>query len=137
MTTATFTGIGRGKAGPEGQFIDAPEVDTEEGLPLVLEDAVVRPKEGKQGASKSKSKRKSQATEGAEAPPEETPPDSKPTKPHTDPATTEPQPGTSNAPNQAPIDETAKPETLTKMNPQLPLSMLRHTKQQAKSGKIL
>ena len=38
----------------EGQFIDAPEVDTEEDLPLVLEEAVKKPKEGKQGASKSK-----------------------------------------------------------------------------------
>ena len=91
MTTATFTGTGRGKAGPEGQFGDAPEVDTEEDLPLVLEDAVQRPKEGKQGASKSKSKKLAQATEGAEAPPEETPLDPKPTKPHTDPAPTEPE----------------------------------------------
>ena len=56
MTTATFTGTGRGKAAPEGQFIDAPEVDTEEDLPLVLEDAAKKPKEGKQGASKSKGK---------------------------------------------------------------------------------
>ena len=95
MTTATFTGTDRGKAGPEGQFKDAPEVDTEEDLPLVLEDAVQQPKEGKQGASKSKGKKKVQATEGAEAPPEETPPDPEPTKPHTDPAPTEPQPGTS------------------------------------------
>ena len=63
MTTATFTGMGRGKAGPEGQFRDAPEEDTEEDLPLVLEDAVQWPKEGKQGASKSKSKKKVQATE--------------------------------------------------------------------------
>ena len=71
--TATFTGMGRGKAGPEGQFIDAPEEDTEEDLPLVLEDAVHKAKEGKQGASKSKSKKQVKATEGAEAPPEETP----------------------------------------------------------------
>ena len=80
--TATFTGMGRGKAGPEGQFRDTPEEDTEEDLPLVLEDAVQQRKEGKQGASKSKSKKKVQATEGAEAPPEETPPDPKPTNPH-------------------------------------------------------
>ena len=115
MTTATFTGMGRGKAGPKGQFRDALEEDTEEDLPLVLEDAVQRPKEGKQGASKSKSKKKVQATEGAEAPPEETPPDPEPTKPHTDPAPTEPQPGTSKAPTedptQAPTDETAQPAT--------------------------
>ena len=113
MTTATFTGTGRGKAGPEGQFIDAPEEDTKEDLSLVLEDAVQRPKEGKQGASKSKGKKKVQATEGAEVPPEETPPDPKPTKPHTDPAPTEPQAGTSKAPTkdptQAPTDETAQP----------------------------
>ena len=111
--TATFTGMGRGKAGPEGQFIDAPDEDTEEDLPLVLEDAVKKPKEGKQGASKSKSKKPVQAAEGAEAPPEETPPDPKPTKPHTDPAPTEPQPGTSKAPTedptQAPTDEPTKP----------------------------
>ena len=111
--TATFTGMGRGKTGPEGQFIDAPEEDTEEDLPLVLEDAVKKLKEGKQGASKSKSKKPVQATEGAEAPPEETPPDPKPTKPHTDPAPTEPQPGTSKAPTedptQAPTDEPTKP----------------------------
>ena len=113
MTTATFTGMGRGKAGPEGQFRDAPEEDTEEDLPLVLEDAVHKPKEGKQGASKSKSKKQVQATEGAEAPPEEIPLDPKPTKPHTDPAPTEPQPGTSKAPTedptQASTDETAQP----------------------------
>ena len=113
MTTATFTGTGRGKAGLEGQFKDAPEVDTEEDLPLVLEDAVQQPKEGKQGASKSTSKKLVQATEGAEAPPEETPPDPKPTKPQTDPAPAEPQPGTSKAPTkdptQAPTDETAQP----------------------------
>ena len=113
MTTATFTGMGRGKVGPEGRFIDALEVDTEEDLPLVLENAVKKPKEGKQGASKSKGKKLVQASEGAEAPPEETPPDPKPTKPYTDPAPTEPQPGTSKAPTkdptQAPTKETAQP----------------------------
>ena len=113
MTTATFTGMGRGKAAPEGQFIDTPEVDTEEDLLLVLEDAAKKPKEGKQGASKSKGKKPVQAAEGAEAPPEETPLDPKPTKPHTDPAPTEPQPGTSKAPTedptQAPTDEPTKP----------------------------
>ena len=77
----------------------------------MLEDAVKKPKEGKQGASKSKSKKLAQATEGAEAPPEETPPDPKPTKPHTDPAPTEPQPGTSKAPTEAPTKETAQPTT--------------------------
>ena len=102
MTTATFTGTGRGKAGPEGQFIDTPEEDTEEDLPLVLEDAAKKPKEGKQGASKSKSEKLVQATEGAEAPPEETPPDPEPTKPQTDPAPAEPQPGTSKAPTEDP-----------------------------------
>ena len=115
MTAATFTGTGRGKAGPEEQFIDVPEEDTEEDLPLVLEDAEQQPKEGKQGASKSKGKKKVQATEGAEAPPEETPPDPKPTKPQTDPAPAEPQPGTSKAPTedptQAPTEETAQPAT--------------------------
>ena len=43
MTTATFTGTGTGKAAPEGQFIDTTEVDTEEDLLLVLEDAVEKP----------------------------------------------------------------------------------------------
>ena len=111
MTTAIFTGTGRGKAGPEGQFIGAPEVDTEEDLPLVLEDAVKKPKEGKQGASKSKSKKLAQATEGAEAPPEETPQDPKPTKPHTDSAPTEPQPGTSKAPTEDPAEAPTKETT--------------------------
>ena len=113
MTTATFTRTGRGKATPEGQFRDTPEEDTEEDLPLVLEDAVQRPKEGKQGASKSKGKKKVQATEGAGAPPEETPPDPESTKPHADPAPTEPQPGTSKAPTKDPTqaltDETTQP----------------------------
>ena len=132
--------MGRGKAGPEGQFKDAPEEDTKEDLPLVLEDAVKKPKEGKQGASKSKSKKLAQATEGAEAPPEETPLEPKPTKPHTDPAPTEPRPGTSKAPTEDPIQAptmkptSLPPETLMKMNPQLPLSMLGRTKQQAKIG---
>ena len=113
MATATFTSTGRGKAAPEDHFRDDTEVDTKEDLPLVLEDAVQNPKEGKQGASKSKVKKKVQATEGAEAPPEETPPDPESTKPHTDPAPTEPQPGTSKAPaedpTQTPTDETAQP----------------------------
>ena len=140
MTTATFTGTGRGKAKPEGQFIDVPEEDTEEDLPLVLEDAEQQPKEGKQGASKSKSKKKVQATEGAEAPPEETPPDLEPTKPQTD----QPLQNLSQAqarlpPKILPRSPPTKlpsppPETPTKMNPQLPLSMLWCTKQQAKIG---
>ena len=113
MATATFTGMGRGKATPEEQFRDDTKVDTKEDLPLVLEDAAQKPKEGKQGASKSKGKKKAQATEGAEAPPEETPLDPESAKPHTDPAPAEPQPGTSKAPTedptQAPTDETAQP----------------------------
>ena len=81
----------------------------------MLEDAVQQPKEGKQGASKSKGKKKVQATERAEAPPEETPPDPEPTKPQTDPAPTEPQPGMSKAPTEDPTqaltDETTQPTT--------------------------
>ena len=102
MMAATFTSMGRGKAGPEEQFRDAPEEDTEEDLPLVLEDAEQQPREGKPGASKSKGKQLAQAAEGAEAPPEETPPDLYPTKPHTDPTPTDPQPGTSKAPTREP-----------------------------------
>ena len=113
MTAATFTGMGRGKTGPKGQFRDAPEEDTEEDFLLVLEDAVKKPKEGKQGASKFKSKKLVQATEGAEAPPEETPLDPEPTKPETDRAPAEPQPGTIKAPTEgpthAPTDKTAQP----------------------------
>ena len=113
MATATVTGMGRGKAAPREQFRDDTEVDTEEDLPLVLEDATQKPKEGKQGVSKSKGKKLAQAAEGAEAPPEETPPDPESTKPHTDPAPTEPRPGTSKAPaedpTQAPTDEPTKP----------------------------
>ena len=56
MTAATFIGMDRGKTGPEEQFRDAPEEDTEEDLPLVLEDAKQQPREGKPGASKSKGK---------------------------------------------------------------------------------
>ena len=113
MTAAKFNGTGRGKVGPEEQFIDALEEDTEEDFPLVLEDADKQPKEGKPGASKSKGKKLAQATEGAEAPPEETPPDLESTKPHTDQAPTGPQPGTSKAPTedptQAPTDEPTMP----------------------------
>ena len=90
----------------------------------MLEDAVEKPKEGKQGASKSKGKKPAQATEGAEAPPEETPPDPKPTEPHTDPAPTEPQPGTSKAPTedptQAPTDEPAEPAATKPDEDELP-----------------
>ena len=115
MTAATFTGMGRGKAGPEEQYMDTPEVDTKEDLPLLLEDAEKQPKEGKPGASKSKGKQLAQAAERAEAPPEETPPDPKPTKPHTDPAPADPQPGTSKAPTrdptQAPTDNPTQPAT--------------------------
>ena len=115
MTAATFTGMGRGKAGPEEQFIDAPEEDTKKELPLVLEVAEQQTKEGKPGSSKSKGKQLAQATEGAEAPPEETPLDPNPTKPHTDPAPVDPQPGTSKAPTrdptQAPTDDPTQPAT--------------------------
>ena len=115
MTAVTFTGTGRGKTGPEEQYRDAPEEDTKEDLPLVLEDAEQQPKEGKPGASKSKGKQPAQATEGAAAPPEETPPDPKPTKLHTDPAPVEPQQGTSKAPTgdptQAPTDDPTQPAT--------------------------
>ena len=118
MTAATFTGTGRGKAGPEEQFRDAPEEDTEEDLPLVLEDAEQQPKEGKRGASKSKGKQLAQATEGAEAPPEETPLDPDTTKPLTGLAPVDPQPGTSKAPTrdptQAPTDDPTQP---TSKNP--------------------
>ena len=112
-----------------------PEEDTEEDLPLVLEDAEQQPKEGKPGASKSKGKQIAQAAEGAEAPPEETPPDPNPTKPHTDP-----QPGTSKAPTgnptQAPTDDPTKPAAKNpdEDEPQLLLSMSWSTKQQVKLG---
>ena len=113
MTAATFTSMGRGKAGPVEKFRDAPEEDTEEDLPLVLKDAEQQPKEGKPGASKSKGKQLAQAAEGAEAPPGETPPDPNPTKPHTDPAPVDPQPGTSKAPTgdptQAPTNDPTQP----------------------------
>ena len=127
--TATFTGTGRGKAAPE-----------------VLKDAVKKPKEGKQGASKSKSKKPAQATEGAEAPPEETPPDPKPTKPHTDPAPTEPHPGTSKAPTedpamaptkdptQAPTNEPTKPIT-TNPDEDEPLAPTRYVRAYQAAGK--
>ena len=118
MTAAKFTSMGRGKAGPEEQFRDAPEEDTEEDLPLVLEDAEKQPKEGKPGASKSKGKQLAQAAEGAEAPPEETPPDPKPTKPCTDPAPVEPQAGTSKAPTEDPTQApTGDPTQPTAINP--------------------
>ena len=113
MTAATFTGMGRGKAGPEEQFRDAPGEDTEEEFLLVLEDAK-QPKEGKPGTSKSKGKQLgdqlAKATEGAEAPPEETPLDPNPTGPHTGPAPVDPQPGTSKALTQTPTrDPTQAP----------------------------
>ena len=116
MTAATFTSTGRGKAGPEEQFRDAPGEDTEDSteFPKVLEDAE-QPKEGKPGTSKSKGKQlgdqPAQATEGAEAPPEETPLDPNPTKPHTDPAPVDPQPGTSKAPTQAPTGDPTQAPT--------------------------
>ena len=114
MTAATFTSTGRGKAGPEEQFRNAPGEDTKEEFPMVLEDAE-QPKEGKPGTSKSKGKQlddqPAQAAEGAEAPPEETPLDPNPTKPHTDPAPVDPQPGTSKAPTQAPTQAPTRDPT--------------------------
>ena len=114
MMAATFTGTGRGKAGPEVQFRDTPGEDTEEEFPLVLEDAE-QPKEGKPGTSKSKGRQlgdqPAQAAEGAEGPPEETPLDPNPTRPHTDPAPVDPQPGTSKAPIQAPTRDPTQAST--------------------------
>ena len=124
MMAATFTGTGRGKAGPEEQFRDTPGEDTEEEFLLVLEDAEQQTKEGKPGAIKSKGKQLgdqlAQAAKGAEAPPEETPLDPDSTKRHTDPAPIDPQPGTSKAPTEDPTQTTAKnpdkdkPPALTK-----------------------
>ena len=138
MVTATVTSTGRGKATPGEQFRDDTEVDTEEDLPLVLEDATQKPKEGKPGASKSKGKKLAQATEGAEAPPEETPPDPESIKPHTDPAPTGPQPGTSKAPTedptQAPIDEPTKP-TATNPDEDEPPAPTKYVKAYQAAGK--
>ena len=122
MTAATFTSMGRGKAGAEEQFKDAPGEDTEEEFPLVLEVAE-QPKEGKPGTSKSKGKQlgdqPTQAAEGAEAPPEETPPDPNPTGPHTDPALVDPQPGTSKAPTRDPTQaHTDDPTQTATRNPE-------------------
>ena len=111
MTAATFTGMGRGKAGPEEQFKDASGEDTKEDLPLVLEDTE-KPKEGKLGMSKPKGKQS--GDQPAEAPPEETPPDPESTKPHTDPAPIDPQPGTSKTPTKVP---TGDPIQTTATNP--------------------
>ena len=140
MATATVTSMGRGKTGPEEQFIDAPGEDTKEDFPLVLEDAEKQPKEGKPGASKSKGKKLTQATEGAEAPPEETPPDPEATN-HT---LTQPLQNHGQAPARLPPRTLPRPppmnppcplpQTPMRMNPQLPPSMLRCTKQQAKNG---
>ena len=138
MMAATFTSMGRGKAGPEEQFIDAPEEDTKEDFPLVLEDAEKQPKERKPGASKSKGKELAQAAEGAEAPPEETPLGPKPTEPHTDPAPTGPQPGTSKAPTedptQAPTDEPIKPAA-TNPNEDEPPAPTKYVKVYQAAGK--
>ena len=138
MMAATFTGTGRGKVGPEEQFRDAPEEDTEEDLPLVLEDAEQQPKEGKPGASKSKGKQLAQAAEGVEAPPEETPLDPNPTKPHTDPAPVDPRPGTSKAPTgdptQAPTDNPTQAAT---KNPDeyKPPALTKYVKEYKAAGK--
>ena len=138
MTAATFTGMGRGKAGPEEQFRDAPEEDTEEDLPLVLEDAEQQPKEGKPGASKSKGKQLAQAAEGAEAPPEETPLDPKPIKPHTDPALVDPQPGISKAPTRDPTKApTDDPTQTTAKNPDedKPPALTKYVKEYKAAGR--
>ena len=138
MVTAALTGTGKGKAGPEEQFIDAPEEDTEEDFLLVLEDAKKQPKEGKPGASKSKDKKLAQAAEGAEAPPEETPPDPESTKPHTDPVPTEPRPGTSKAPaedpTQAPTDKPTMPAA-TNPNEDEPQASTKYVKEYQAAGK--
>ena len=138
MTAATFTGTGRGKAGPEEQFIDTPGEDTEEDFPLVLEDANKQPKEGKPGTSKSKGKKLAQAAEGAEAPPEEIPPDPESTKPHANPAPAELQPGTSKAPTedptQAPTDEPTMPAA-TKPDKDEPPAPTKYVKVYQAAGK--
>ena len=139
MTAATFTGTGRGKAGPEEQFIDALGEDTEEDFPLVLEDANKQPKEGKPGARKSKGKKLAQAAEGAESPPEETPPDPEPPKPHTDQPLQDPSQAQARLPLRTlprppPTNPPYPPQTPMRMNLQLPPSMLRHTKQQTRNG---
>ena len=140
MTAATFTGMGRGKAGPEEQFRDAPEEDTEEDFPLVLEDIEKQPKEGRPGASKSNGKRK-RRPQKEQRPllrkPHRIPhpPNHRLTQPLQNlsqgqarlPPRTPPRPPQTKPPS-------LPPETPTKMNHQLPPSMLWHTRQQAKIG---
>ena len=104
MAMARFTG--RGEAGPEEQFQDAPGKDTEDSQDFtkVLEDAEW-PKEGELGKRKSKGKtgdQPAQATEGAKAPPEETLPDPNPTNP---------RPGTSKDPTEVPTEDPTQTAT--------------------------
>ena len=139
MTAATFTSTGRGKAGPEEQFRDAPEEDTKEDLLLVLEDAEKQPKEGKPGESKSKGKKhrpqKKQRPLLRKPHRIPNPPNHTLTQPLQNlsqaqarlPPRTLPRPPPTKLPSPP-------PETPMKMNPQLPLSMLERIKQQAKFG---
>ena len=138
MMAATFTRMGRGKAGPEEQFRDAPEEGTKEDLPLVLEYAKQQPKEGKPGASKTKGKQLAQAAEGAEAPPEKNPLEPNATKPPTGPAPVDPQPGTSKAltgdPTQAPTDDPTQPAAKNP-NEDEPSALTKYVKEYKAAGK--
>ena len=140
MTTATFTGMGRGKAGPEEQFIDAPEEDTEEDFPLVLEDAEQQPKKVNKVQVSPRVKRKCR-------PQKEQRPLLR--KPHRIPnppnhRLTQPLQNLSQAQARLPLRTPPRPprnkppspppQTPTKMNLQLPPIMLGCTRQQAKNG---
>ena len=110
MTTAKFTGRGRGRGNPEEQFTDDPFDIADEDLPDILEDAD-KPKGGEPSTSKPVGKEgeaqtEGQAAEGAQAPPEEIPP-----APIPDPTT--PLPGTSTGPTQDPTVDPAQDPTQT------------------------
>ena len=132
MATATFTGST--EADPEQQFQDAQGEDTEDSQdwPDYGEEGATQ-EEGKASTSKSEGKTGNlpkQAKGGADAPPEETPPAPEPTNP---------QPGTSKDPTEAPAKIPTQDHTQTTTeNPDedTPPDLTKYVKAYKQAGKL-
>ena len=131
MATATFTS--GTKADPEQQFQDAPGEDTEDSQNwLDVKDGATQGK-GETSTSKSEGKTGNapkHAKGGADAPPEETPPAPEPTNP---------KPGTSkdptNAPTEAPTQDPSQP-TLQNPDEETPPDLTDYVKGYKQAGKV-
>ena len=129
MATATFAG--GAEADPEQQFEDAPGEETEDSQDWLDYGKEATQREGEASTSKSEGKTGNppKQTKGADTPPKETPPAPEPTNP---------QPGESKDPTEAPTQvPTQDPTQTTTQNPdeETPPNLTDYVKAYKQTGK--